>query len=410
MNDANRPFIQNAPPVSGRLILLADGSDQRRMELAGMMRAAGHRVIEAARQDQAQALCIQRRPDIVIADRDLPGPPDGAGFALCRWFRSLRARGDSYFILLTTAGCDQDIAQGLRAGADEFLAAPVCRAELAARLGTAERILTMGRQIRDCGAALQRADDRLLDTRSAIERDLREARALQRRLLREGSEIWGDFRLSLMLRPAGHIGGDMVGFFALDGQRVGIYAMDVAGHGFTSALLTARLAARFGKGPGAVPSPGDFVRSLNRQLLDDLRVDSYYTLVYGDLDCMDGGLRLVQAGHPHPFMQRADGRIERVGHGGLPIGILPDAAFEELRLRLDPGDRLLIASDGVAECESPAGLPLGEDGIRAILRDNAALGGNAFLDTLTRRLSDHAHGRRRDDISALLIERRGPPR
>ena len=141
-------------------------------------------------------------------------------------------------------------------------------------------------------------------------------------------------------------------------------------------------------------------------MINELRIDSYFTMVYADLDFLSGDVRLVQAGHPYPVLQRADGRIERIGHGGLPVGVFANAEYEEVFLTMEAGDRLFIASDGLTETENPRGDTLGDDGLQAILRTNATLRGDALLESICWSVANYAEGKRSDDISAVLIERR----
>lgn len=415
MSQANRNLPNSLMPPSGRLVLLVDDSRAQRRMIAIQLERAGYRVEEAASADEALAIFNREQPDIVISDWIMPGR---SGLDLCRDLRAISTKQYSYFMLLTSKYSKDDISQGFGAGADEFLIKPVSGAELLARLGVAERILKMEQQLRKSNAELQRVIGRLSDAQAAMDRDLKEARALQQRLIREKSEQYGDFQLSSLMRPAGHIGGDMVGFFPINDRRVGVFAADVSGHGITSALLTARLAAQLSDttdhnialritdlGLFDALTPQELVEALNAQLLNELRIDAYFTMAYGDLDCLSGRLTLVQAGHPHPFVQRANGRIEKVGNGGLPIGILDNADFEQITIDLAPGDRIFIASDGITECESPSGQPLGDEGLCAILQTNAMLHGNTFLESLSWSLQTYTNGKRIDDMSAVLIER-----
>lgn len=402
-------------PHNSRLVLLVDDSRAQRRTLAVQLIRAGYHVVEAASGEEAMQICLERRPDIVISDWMMPGQ---TGLEFCRQFRDMQSDRYGYFILLTSRNDKKDIAEGLRAGADEFMTKPVSGAELLARLSASERILRMEESLRRTNAQLRDTLDELRETQAAIDRDLREARRLQQGLVRERHGRFGDFDLSLLMRPAGHIGGDLVGFFPINARRVGMFALDVAGHGVAAALLSARLAALLSGatdhnvalritelGLYDAHAPAEILRLLNTLMLEELRTESYFTMVYADLDFLSGRLRLVQAGHPYPMLQRADGRIERIGNGGLPVGVFDHAEYDEVQLVLNPGDRLFITSDGLTEAENVRGEPLGEEGLQAILRTNAMLRGDALLESICWSAAHFASGARNDDISAVLIER-----
>ncbi|MDO5658699.1 MAG: PP2C family protein-serine/threonine phosphatase, partial [Paracoccus sp. (in: a-proteobacteria)] len=144
---------------------------------------------------------------------------------------------------------------------------------------------------------------------------------------------------------------------------------------------------------------------LNHLMLADFRIDSYFTLVYGLADAVTGEVRLVQAGHPHPVILRRDGSTEKVGRGGMPVGLIENASYEETRLTLAPGDRLLVVSDGISEATDPAGVELGNRGLRNLMSEAAPLRGAGFLERLCRRVIERSGNRQDDDISALFLER-----
>ncbi|RCW88148.1 PP2C family protein-serine/threonine phosphatase [Paracoccus lutimaris] len=403
-------------PRNSRMVLLVDSSRAQRRTLAVQLIRAGYHVIEAATSEEAMAICLERRPDIVISDWIIPGQ---SGLDFCRQFRNMQSDKYGYFILLTSRNDKKDIAEGLRAGADEFLTKPVSGAELLARLSASERILRMEQSLRNANAQLKQTLDQLRETQAAIDRDMREAQRLQQGLVRESHGRFGTFDLSLLMRPAGHIGGDLVGFFPINARRVGLFALDVSGHGIASALLSARLAALLSGatdhnialritelGLYDARPPLEILHELNALMINELRTDSYFTMVYADLDFLSGDVRLVQAGHPYPVLQRASGQIERIGRGGLPVGVFANAEYEEVFLTLEAGDRLFISSDGLTETENPRGETLGEEGLQAILRTNATLRGDALLESICWSAAHYAQGRRNDDVSAVLIERR----
>jgi sigma-B regulation protein RsbU (phosphoserine phosphatase) len=226
-----------------------------------------------------------------------------------------------------------------------------------------------------------------------------------------------------MLRPSGHVGGDLAGSFRIDERRVAVYAVDVSGHGVASAMMTARLAGLLsgsspdqnialrllpGRVRGAWP-PADVAARLNRVMLEELQVDQYFTLAYAEIDLTTGEGQLVQAGHPHPAILSRDGSVRQLGDGGLPVGLIPKAPYDTVGFRLDPGDRLVMVSDGVTECPDAAGVELGADGFHLLLARNAALDSPALLEAMIWDLATHHGGEDfPDDISGLVFDWRGP--
>jgi sigma-B regulation protein RsbU (phosphoserine phosphatase) len=402
-----------------RLVLVVDASRAQRRTLAIQLVRAGYELAEAASGEEALELCAKKMPDIVISDWLMSGC---TGPDLCRRIRDMQKDRYVYFVLLTSRSDKNDIARGLKSGADDFLTKPVSGAELLARLSAGERILEMEETLRQANQQLSQTLARLREAQAAIDQDMREARRLQDSLMREEQGRFGDFTITLLMRQAGHIGGDLVGFFPINARRCGVFALDVSGHGVAAALLCARLSTLLSGatnhnialqmtdlGLYDARAPADVARQLNSLMLNDLRTESYFTMVYCDFDFTSGQMRLVQAGHPYPILQRADGTFLDIGEGGLPIGTFQEATFEEVQLALEPGDRLLIASDGMTECEDSHGRPLGAEGLRAILQTNSTLQGEALLESLSWSLANYAGGRRHDDISAVLIERRPAP-
>jgi sigma-B regulation protein RsbU (phosphoserine phosphatase) len=235
----------------------------------------------------------------------------------------------------------------------------------------------------------------------------------------------GPAQVSLALHSSGHVGGDLVGMFPIGEGRVGLYGLDVSGHGISSALMTARLAGylsatvpehnlalnEIAPGRFAARPPAETVSRLNHVFLSDLETEHYFTIALVDVDLATGRVILAQAGHPHPAVQRADGRVEFVGQGGLPVGLIAEACFDQVEFTLAPGDRLLIHSDGITECAAPDGTMLDECGLAAIMGHLRQTHGPAFLESLMWKLSDHAGDSHfADDISAILLEFRPMPR
>ena len=399
-----------------RNVLVVDDSKLQRRILSASLGRWGFTVREAASANEALALCHETPPDIVLSDWMMP---EMNGLEFCRAFRAIPRDQYGYFILLTSKAEKEAVARGLDCGADDFLNKPVNSAELRARINAGARLLRAQRELKEKNRLLSDTLGQLQTLYDALDRDLVEARKLQQSLLRDRQRVFGPARVSLMLQSSGHVGGDLVGVYPINESHFGVFAIDVSGHGISSALMTARLAGylssaapehnvalyRGRNGDYAPRHPAQAVEMLNRMVLDEMATEHYFTLLLADVDIRDGTVRLAQAGHPHPLVQRRDGSVEVIGTGGLPVGLIPDATFEQSQTTLAPGDRLLIQSDGITECAAPGGALLNDEGLMEMLAGMRGITGHDLLTGLMERLNTYAgHHDLADDVSAVLLE------
>ena len=420
---AIRPAIVNPDPQPSagaiRYVLVVDDSRLQRKILTSSLKRWGFEVAEASGGEQALKMAQMRRPDLILSDWIMPGM---SGLELCQKFREIEGDQYSYFILLTSKSEKEEVARGLDSGADDFLSKPVDNNELRARIRAGERLIEMQRSMARSNRKLSETLEEVQRLYDNIDSDLQEAKKLQQSLLRERYRSLPTGQLSLMLRSSGHVGGDLVGFFQAGADHMGLYALDVSGHGISSALMTARLAGYLSsaapdqnvaleKGADGrfVPRPpSEVVATLNALVLDEMETEHYFTLLLAFVELKSGHMVLSQAGHPHPAVQRADKSVEQVGPGGFPVGLLPQASFDQFELTLNSGDRVLILSDGVTECPGPDGQMLGEEGLADLMGELAQIGGPAFLEALVWRLTEFNGAIDfPDDVSAILFEFQG---
>lgn len=407
-------------PASARPVLIVDDSKAQRKILSLQLSRWGYAVTEAASGEEALALCQTTDFDIVLSDWMMRGM---TGLELCKAFRDLPREGYGYFILLTSKSEKTEIASGLENGADDFLTKPVSSAELRARLRAGERILGMQDELVEKNRLVNSTLGQLQKLYDSLDRDLIEACKLQQALVRDRQLEFGTGSASVLLRPSGHVGGDLVGTFHINPSTVAIYSIDVAGHGIASAMMTARLAGLFSGGApdqnialsinayGRRDSwpPEMVAHRLNQMLTDGFAVDQYFTMAYAEVDLFSGHVRMVQAGHPHPVILRADGRVEVIGAGGMPIGLLKGARYERISAHLGAGDRLFLMSDGVTECPGPEGEELGIEGMIAFITRSRALQSPELLEALVWDLVAYAGTSDfPDDVSGILFDYRGP--
>ena len=402
-------------------VLVVDDSKAQRRVLALQLGRWGYRVTEAASGEEAMALVGQTDFGMILSDWMMPGM---TGLEFCKLFRALPREGYSYFILLTSKSEKTEVAVGLENGADDFLSKPVNFDELRARLRAGERILSMQSELVEKNRMIGATLGELQKIYDSLDRDLVEARKLQQTLVRDRFRDYGTGQASLMLRPSGHVGGDLVGSFLIDPQRLAVYSVDVSGHGVASAMMTARLAGLLSgsspdqnialrlmpDGSRGAWSPDVVAARLNRVMLEDMQVDQYFTLAYAEIDLTTGQTRMVQAGHPYPVLLSPDGAVQVLGDGGMPIGLIDNADYALTEFHLHPGDRLVIVSDGITECPDPAEEELGTDGFLRLLVKNADLPSPALLEALIWDLGQYS-GRDEfpDDVSGLIFIYLGPP-
>lgn len=402
-----------------RPILVVDDSRAQRKILRVFLTRWGYDVTEAASGEEALELCLTRNFDIILSDWMMPGM---TGLEFCKRFRATPRESYGYFVLLTSKSEKAEVADGLENGADDFVAKPVNADELHARLRAGERILGMQDELVEKNRLIGSTLGELQKLYDSLDRDLIEARKLQQTLVRDRFRDFGLGTASLMLRPSGHVGGDLVGSFIIDDSRIAVYSVDVSGHGVASAMMTARLAGLLS---GASPDqnialkasidgardawpPFEVAARLNRMMLEDLQVEQYFTLAYAEINLSSGLATVVQAGHPYPVLIHQSGRIEFLGEGGLPIGLILSAQYRQFEVQLHPGDRLFLVSDGVTECPDRDGEELGTDGFMEIIRQNITLSSPDLLEALLWDLNTFTDGRDfPDDVSGLVFDYRG---
>lgn len=416
------PVSQNAPASSSviRRVLLVDDSRLQRRILSASLLREGYEVFEAESGEKALELCREFPPDLVLSDWVMPGM-DGLEF--CKAFRAMQGEEYGYFILLTSKSEKAEVVKGLEGGADDFVTKPVNAHELRARISAGERIVRMQRELTQKNRMISDTLGELRRLYDSLDHDLIEAKKLQQSLVRDRFQDFGTGLVSLMLQSSGHVGGDLVGHFRISDSRVGLYSIDVSGHGISSALMTARLAGYLSSASPehnvalqALPEgghtylpPAEVVRRLNQIIMEEMETEHYFTMLLAVVDLQTGQVEMAQAGHPHPVILRRDGQIEQDGPGGLPVGLIEGAEFSQFEITLNPGDRLFILSDGVTECPDNSGGMLGEDGLVDLLKE---MGNHEFgtaLQTLLNQLDGFAGGAGfPDDVSGILFEYKGP--
>jgi hypothetical protein len=245
-----------------------------------------------------------------------------------------------------------------------------------------------------------------LADRVVVRDELEVARELQRELLPRRAPAVSGYDFAFSYRTANTIGGDYYDFLELDDGRLVVVIGDASGHGIAAGLLMAIANSALKLGFDADPDPVTAAGLVNRALCRTGGRRAFMTLYCGVLEPQTGRLRFVCAGHPFPFLRRADGRIIELGTGALPLGIRLELALSSHETVIEAGDTLLLYTDGVVETLDAGGESYGFDRLRKGLAPGGA--SQAIHDRLLREL-DQFRGDEPvyDDRSLVVVSREG---
>jgi phosphoserine phosphatase RsbU/P len=235
--------------------------------------------------------------------------------------------------------------------------------------------------------------------------DLRRAKVIQDHALQSNLPHDSRVRFDVRYIPEELVGGDYYRIEAVDSDSYAILLADVMGHGMASALYTMQLRSFWEECRADLASPSRFLTELNRRLHKLASPDGYFaTAAFVLLNVASGDLRCVRAGHPSPLLLRAGGAMEQLTCKSPALGLRLDAAFTETQARLEPGDTLLLFTDGAVELFDKQGAELGEAGLIRLLHDFA--GSPLDLPRIEKSLLEFSNLiRLPDDLTFLSVRR-----
>jgi serine phosphatase RsbU (regulator of sigma subunit)/pSer/pThr/pTyr-binding forkhead associated (FHA) protein len=237
-----------------------------------------------------------------------------------------------------------------------------------------------------------------------IENELNVARDIQQGLLPASMPQTGWFRAAGSSAPSTQVGGDYFDVRQISPDRWAAVVADVSGKGVSSALLAGVLQGAFLMASGDAEGIEAALRRLNGFLLERTGGEKYATVFYCTLDST-GLLIFANAGHCAPFLVGRDARLRKLNTTGMPVGMLEDAPLQTLEGQLDPGDRVVIYSDGLTETENAEGEFYGIDRLRVCLRDNAGVSSAALHAAILESVDRFGDGGAvADDVTVLVLE------
>jgi len=387
-------------------VLIIDDDAAVRGVFRRVLEKMGMLVLEADSGKTGLAACQERRPGVVLLDLRMP-EMDGLDVLSTL----VVEHPETPVIVVSGQGTMTDAVEALRRGAWDFVSKPLPDNEIlrqAVRRGMERSELL--RQNRAYGESLRSTNERLSAALNELRSDEQGARQLQFQLLPEDGLCLGSLRCERRLFPSQLLSGDFLDYFALNERFVGLYLADVAGHGAASAFVTAILTTLVGKYREALRTRGEETILHPQQLLLGLDADlkalsisKHVTFFYAVVDLELGRLVYGNAGaFPFPYVSNGQITVE-LESAGRPLNLPGRAAFGGGEARLNPGGRLLLASDGVLE------LPPKRTHRERREQLGRQLSRAHDMEELVASLGLNESASLSDDIALLLIQRKENP-
>lgn len=245
----------------------------------------------------------------------------------------------------------------------------------------------------------------------ALEQELDIARGMQQSVLPRTFPPFGAFELDARMTPAREVGGDFYDVFMIDEDRLGIVVADVSGKGVPAAffMLISRTLMKAVGSEGEAPAAA--LARLNELLAADNEQMMFVTLFYGVLERTSGRFVFANAGHNPPVIRRADGRVEWLNAAaGIALAVMPGLDYEEGGVTLEPGDALLLYTDGVTEANDSTGELFGDARLEATLAATEGGAPEELVERVFAAVQDFALGEpQADDLTAVGLRRRPQP-
>ena len=365
-------------------ILIVDDEPTNRVILGAQLRHLGYETIEVADGWTAVEFVRGERPDIVFMDIMMPGMD---GYEATRLIKAEAGNRHLPVIFLTALTAEEDMVRGLEVGGDDFLVKPVSFAMLQARLNAVERV--------------RRLNHSLLQQAELMRRDEQLAEELFSGVITAQNDEMEKF--GVVHLPAMTFSGDLILSGRSPTGELHVLLGDFTGHGLYAAIGALPLSQIFHSMVAKGYGPLSILGEMNRRLYEMLPAEMFCAACLATLSPDVKTLQIWNGGLPDAMLVRHDRIVARFDSTSLPLGITDSLLDSEMRHQiLEPGDRLLLMSDGVTEARNAEGEMFGRQRVEAAVEGNAPQ--HSPFARLYIALETFIEGQeQQDDISLLCV-------
>lgn len=370
-------------------ILIADDQPDLIDALRLLLKPEGIQ-IEAVSSPDAAIAAVQRGEfDLLLMDLNYTGDTTSGREGIDLLSR-IQAVDRTLPIVVMTGWGSVDLAvEAMRRGVRDFVQKPWDNKQLVTTLRTE---IEQGRERRH---RLQHE-----------QREFDEARRIQRKLLPSSLPQFDGWELATSWQPALGVGGDCFDALALGPTRLALCIADVVGKGIPAALLMSNLQAAVRAFATEATAPRELCAQVNRILCGHIAEGRFISFCYCVIDTETGELTYSNAGHYPPILIRGDGRTERLSAGGAVLGVFVDSQYDEGRVSLGAGDRLVLYTDGITEAHAAdrtSDEEFGEERLEQLTIDHRGCSAPALEARLTEAVTSFSGGRFDDDATLIVL-------
>ena len=360
--------------------------------------------------DQAQVLFATNGPaalqkateedlDLILLDVMMP---EMDGYEVCEKLKADARTAQIPVVFVTGLSDEQDEEKGLRLGAIDYVTKPFKPAIVKARVRNHLQARQHQRDLEQAHAQL----------RASHEKEMRIAHDIQMAMLpkrERGGESFDGFDIAAILEPARSVGGDLYNYFPAGDERLCFAVGDVSDKGVPAALFMVKTNTLLRSVAGEVDDLQTIMARVNQELSRDNEACMFVTLIVGILDLKTGDYVLANGGHNAPVLMKADGSCAYIeSDTGPALGFDESAEFPVMRSRLNPGDTLLLYTDGVTEAFDDRDEMYSDERLVEVLAGMRPAGATVTTQELLRSVQDFAgnHGQS-DDITIVALRNSG---
>ena len=390
-------MMQDAVQDSYKILVVDDEPDLEPLILQRMrrnIRSGRYSFVFAGNGVEAlERLTSEPDIDMVVSDINMPQMD---GLTLLEQIPKVDPNVRS--VIISAYGDMRNIRTAMNRGAFDFVTKPLDFEDLQI---TIDRTLQHMAEWKD---ALQ-SRDKLV----ALQNELDVASKMQQSILPTSFPTTPDYEAYGNMAPARNVGGDFFDVVYMDNGRIGLAVADVSDKGVPAALFMMSSRTLLKGSAIGMGSPGDVLSEVNSQLAENNEAMMFVTLLYALFDPETGSLTYSNGGHCNPLVVHPDGSSTELPlTGGVALGVMPGLEYQEDHTNLNPGDTLVLYTDGVSEAMNAEGEEFGVERLQQLFANQPPTSARMAIEAIMQAVSDFAEGTPQSDDVTCLVLRRAP--